>query len=348
MTPEARAAPEPTGVPTFPIIQGNPMKITHIARRSPAASVPALLLCACLFALSFPSGARAEPVKILAATFPVYLFTQNVTAGSEAVTVDLMIPAGLGCPHDYALSPQDMKKLAAADALVINGLGLEEFLGAPLKQANPNIRVIDGGAGVGDLLHYEDDEDDDHGHGHAHHDGEDAEAVNPHLFASPRMAALQAAAIARQLGELLPAERDRFAQNAAAYAAKLEALAQDFADLGARLAKRRIVTHHGVFDYLARDMGLEVAATVAAHPGLEPSAAEALALARTIRAEGVAAIFTEPQYPDKTAQTLAKESGVPLAALDPAASGPDNPPLDHYERVMRSNIKILADSLGTK
>ena len=310
------------------------------ALSSCAAYVVALALCL------LPLPCRAEPVKILAATFPVYLFTQNITAGSEAVTVDLMIPAGLGCPHDYALSPQDMNKLAAADVLVVNGLGLEEFLGAPLKQANPNIRVIDSGAGLGDLLHYEEDEDDDHGHGH--HDGEDAEAVNPHLFASPRMAARQVAAIARQLGELLPAERERFDRNAAAYSAKLEALAEDFAALGKRLVKRSIVTQHGVFDYLARDMGLEVAATVAAHPGQDPSAAEALALARRIRAEQVGAIFTEPQYPDKIVRTLAQESGVPLAALDPVASGPEHPPLDYYERVMRSNLEILADTLGTR
>ena len=97
--------------------------------------------------------ARAE-LNVLCTTFPIHLIARNVAQGRAGVDLQLMLPAGMGCPHDYALTPQDMRKLAAADVLVVNGLGLEEFLGAPVRTANPDIETIDSSAGIQDLLEY--------------------------------------------------------------------------------------------------------------------------------------------------------------------------------------------------
>ena len=314
------------------------------------------------------AAGETQPIKVLVSTFPVYQFTRNITAGSTLLQVDLMIQAQLGCPHDYALTPQDMHKLGEAQIFIINGLGLEEFLGAPLQKANPALQVIDSSKGIKEILNYGDEygdaaarEEDDHHDGHTHdHDHDDhAEEAhaqhghdsgpNPHIFASPRMAALQVDNIAKALAEAAPAEKELFTKNAQAYAQKLTALDKEFQQLGKRLAKTRIVTQHGVFDYLARDMGLEIVAVIAAHPGQDPSAAEALHLVQAIQAKKAGAIFTEPQYPDSIAQTIARESGIPLAVLDPVANGPgQQAPLDYYQSTMRTNLKTLADTLGTK
>ena len=306
------------------------------------AILPLLALAFAVLPVDATRAAEPAKIRVLTSTFPVFLFTKNVTKGSRLIEADLMIPAQTGCPHDYALTPQDMRKLASAQALVINGLGMEDFLEAPVKRTNPKIRIIDSAAGIAETLP---DEDEDHHHDHGEHD--EGPAVNPHVFASPRLAARQAINIARALGELAPAEKTLFAENAAAYAARLEALAEEGAALGKKLKQRRVVTQHGAFAYLARDLGLEVTATLAAHPGQGASAAETLALARTIRESGAGAIFTEPQYPDGLALALARECGIPSASLDPAASGPDDPPPDFYETTMRRNFATLARVLGT-
>lgn len=315
------------------------------ARRHPFR--PLCLLGLLLTALLLlPNPALARPLTILVSTFPIWQLTRNLTQGSTALDVALLIPANLGCPHDYALTPQDMRKLAEVDALIVNGLGMEEFLGAPLAQANPKITLIDSSAGIADLLPLESE----HGHAHGEHQhGEHQhQTFNPHLFASPRMAALQAKAIAQALIKLAPAEKALLTRNASALDARLQTLAAECAATGKRLKNPRIVTQHGVFDYLARDMDLQIVAVIAAHPGQDPSAAEVLRLVERIRKEKAAAVFTEPQYPGGTAATLAKEAGVPLAELDPLASGPENAPLDLYERVMRQNLKTLSEILGSK
>ena len=309
-------------------------------------------------ALAFGATLARAELNVLCTTFPIHLIARNVAQGRAGVDLQLLLPAGMGCPHDYALTPQDLRKIAAADVLVVNGLGLEEFLGAPVETANPDVETVDSSAGIQDLLEYahehaEAEEEHDHeaeadpghaehDHGHHHHAG-----VNPHLFASPRQAARIALNVAAGLSKADPEGAGVYFRNAQAYADRLNALADEMAALGRTLKNNRIVEPHGVFDYLARDMGLEVVAVLRPH-GQEPSAAEMLELVRTLRAKQAGAIFTEPQYPAKVGAALARETGLPTATLDPVATGPDAAPLDYYETAMRQNMETLRATLGVQ
>lgn len=80
--------------------------------------------------------------------------------------------------------------------------------------------------------------------------------------------------------------------------------------------------------------------------GQEPSASEMMQLVKTIKERRAGAIFTEPQYPEKVGNVLSQETGIPVAMLDPVATGPENAPLDFYETVMRQNMKTFASTLG--
>jgi ABC-type Zn uptake system ZnuABC Zn-binding protein ZnuA len=303
----------------------------------------ALVSCCVVLLVHSAAGRAAEkPLKVLATTFPMYQITRNITANASGIEVALMIPAELGCPHDYALAPQDMRKLAAADVLVVNGLGLEEFLGAPLKKAHPGLKIIDSSAGIRQVMTYTGPEHEDHGHSHGPPEG----VANPHLFASPRMAALLAGVIAKGLADLHPAGAATYMANGQAYSQRMNLLTDELAALGKRLRNNRIVTQHGVFDYLARDMGLEVVAVIQAHAGQDPAAAEILKITGLIREKKAGAIFTEPQYPQAIGKTIAREAGIAAATLDPAANGPEEAPLDYYEQIMRTNLRTLEKTLG--
>jgi zinc transport system substrate-binding protein len=285
----------------------------------------------------------ADNIKVLCTTFPVYQITRNVAQGRNRVDVQLMLSAQLGCPHDYVLTPQDMKKITAADVLIVNGLGLEEFLGAPTKRAKPGLKIVDSSSGIGDLLKYSDDdaraaEEERHGHS----------VMNPHLFASPRMAAKMAGAIAAGLAGADPGGAELYKQNADAYAARMNKLADELAALGKTLKNNRIVTQHGVFDYLASDAGIEVVAVLQEHAGQEPSAAEMIKLVKAVRSRKAGAICTEPQYASTVGQTIAAETGVPIVTLDPVATGPQDASLDYYEVVMRKNMETLKQTLGVR
>jgi ABC-type Zn uptake system ZnuABC Zn-binding protein ZnuA len=235
-----------------------------------------------------------------------------------------------------------MQKIARADVLVVNGLGLEEFLGSPVSHANPRIKLLDTSKGIANVMKLTPEEGGEAGDGHRHHHGD----TNPHLFASPRMAAKIVRNIAAELSALDPAGAALYAKNADACAARLDKLADEFGAAGRTFASHKIVTEHAVFDYLARDCALEIVAVVEEDPGQEPSAAQMLDIVKRIRTSGAAAVFTEPQYAPKVAETIAKEAGVPVASIDPVASGSDDARIDYYEQTMRKNLDVLKRTLG--
>jgi ABC-type Zn uptake system ZnuABC Zn-binding protein ZnuA len=142
------------------------------------------------------------------------------------------------------------------------------------------------------------------------------------------------------------ANADIYRKNADAYKNQLVKLSGEFSAASGTFKSRRIVTHHAVFDYLARDTGLEIVAVIQEDPGQEPSAAEMLRLVQLIKRTGAAAVFTEPQYPSRVGETIAREAGIPLAVLDPVASGPAGAPPDYYQTVMRRNLDTLKRTLG--
>ncbi|MCY2926580.1 MAG: zinc ABC transporter substrate-binding protein [Planctomycetota bacterium] len=280
-------------------------------------------------------GTPGQAPRILCGTFPMYLFTLAVVEGRGGAQVTLMIPPAMGCPHDYELTVGDMRAIVAADVFIANGLGMEEYLGPPLARANPSIKVIDTSAGITDRIAMKGDEP-EHGR------------WNPHLFASPAQAARVVRTIASELGKLDPAGKETYDKNARAYAEQLEALAREFVQAVKEFPNRRIVTEHAVFDYLARDCGLEIVAVVEEHPGQDPSAAGMVKLISTIKSAHAAAVFTEPQYPVKVSQAIAAGAGVPVAMLDAVAGGGDNAGPGYYLATMRANLKTLAATLGRK
>ena len=128
-----------------------------------------------LMILTLMCGAALAQTRVLATTFPVYQIVRNITQNVPDVEVQLMLPAQAGCPHDYALTPQDMSKLAQADILVLNGLGLEAFLGSPSARAQKELHAIDSSKGISGLLPYTDAEA-----AHEEHEGHHHGGMNPH------------------------------------------------------------------------------------------------------------------------------------------------------------------------
>jgi len=282
------------------------------------------------FMLAFaPSAVAADPLRVLTSFLPMEIFTRNVVGDTPGVIVESMLPASMGCPHDYGLTPGDMKKIASADLFVANGLGMEEFLGGPVRRANPRIRIVETARTVLPI----------HG-GHGRGD------INPHTWVSPRNAILQVREIEKALSAARPASALAFRRNADAYVSRLSALAAEFETASKTFRRKNIVTFHNVFDYLARDIGLTVVGEIETAPGQEPSAGEIRNLSRTIRDRKVPVVFSEPQYSPKLAEALGREAGVPVRVLDPVATG--SPALTAYEDAMRRNLSTLKEALSAR
>lgn len=321
---------------------------------------PALLSLFCLLTLAgslFGSAALAAE-NLLCSTFPVYLFTRNIVGDSGRYEVRLMIDSSQGCPHDYAPTPAELERLSQAGLLVINGRGLESFLSRSLTVAKADLKIIDASGGPEDegaaividrseaarrLGVFAHDHNHDHDHGHDHHQDNDH---NPHLFAAPSSAVIMIDNIEAGLTQLDPENAAAYKENAAKLRRELNALAELARRAGQTLGQPKVIVSHGIFDFLATDLGFEIAASIEEEDGAEPSAARLAELIKLARAEKVRAILTDPEGNINLARTLGAETRLPVAIIDPVAAGPPNAPPDYYQRVMLTNLDVLNKLLG--
>jgi zinc transport system substrate-binding protein len=277
-----------------------------------------------MVALLLPASARAEAAlrRVVTSFYPVYVTALNVTAGVEGVEVTNLTSPHLGCLHDYQLTTGDVRQLSEADLLLANGAGMEPFLDKVARQS-PGVRVVEVSEGI-PLM-----------------DG------NSHVWVSFDGARRQTENIVAALSELAPEQAAAFRANGEAYRARLTALEERMRSALAPYAGTPIVTFHEAFPYFARDFRLEVAGVIEREPGTEPSARELADTVKLVRARGVKALFAEPQFPDQSAQVVARETGVRVYSLDPVVTGPSDPAAARgaYLQAMEKNLEVLQEAL---
>jgi ABC-type Zn uptake system ZnuABC Zn-binding protein ZnuA len=283
-----------------------------------------VLATACGPATSSPSGPAALTVV---ATTTVFADIVRNVAGDRA-TVTSIIPAGAG-PEDYEPKPDDARKLADADLIVSNGVGLDDFLDQLIDAAGEGtVPRLVLGDGIPTITV----------------DGE----ANPHFWLDPSLVASHyVPAISAALIKLDPAGAATFTTNAAAYVAQVEAMdAANKAKIDTiPVANRKLVTFHDAFPYFAAHYGFEVVGVILANVGQEPKAAELAALVETVRAAHVKAVFSEAQFSPELARTLAEEAGITtvVTTLYNDTVGPQ--PVDTYLKMMEWNVNEIVQAL---
>ena len=287
-----------------------------------------LLLTACGGGTASTPAEEDDTLHILATTYPVYLFTTAVTEGVEGVEVTRLIQEEISCLHDYTLTVNDMKAIEAADVIVMNGVGLEDFMADALETSDAP--VIDCSEGVALL----------EAMGHEGHD-HDAE-YDPHIWMDPERAAQMVWNVATVLSEVDTMNGDLYTANASAAEARLqsEVVGVEDPDILAGL-----ITFHDGFQYFAQATGLDLLKAIEEEEGAEASAAEIKEIVGLIGDYNIPAIFTEKNGSDATAQAISRETGCAVEQLDLIMSG-DGSGIQPYLDAMNQNINTVLEALG--
>lgn len=282
--------------------------------------------------LLFPALACAETV--VTSFYPVWILTLNLTNGIEDLEVLNLAENTTGCLHDYSLQNSDMAVLSGADALLINGSGMESFLPV-ITSAYPELPVIDATAGLPFLS-----ESDIVEIGEA----EEGEEVNSHLWLDPQRAAGMASNLADGLIRLFPDCEQQITENLNAYRDRLLALDETLREALSGI-QRKVIIFHEAFPYFAEACGLPVAAVINKEPEDSLPTAQLVRVAELIKTGESMPLILKSAEEDPAVNTLVNETGVSVCELDPMTSGPEDPPLDYYETVMIQNMKALQDAL---
>jgi ABC-type Zn uptake system ZnuABC Zn-binding protein ZnuA len=245
--------------------------------------------------------------------------------GGDRVNVSSLIPAGAD-PHTYEPAPGRVANLAKADLVIVNGLGLEAALQDVIDENTPSSTpIVDLSQGLSVIT--------------TDHDG------NPHLWLDVQNAIAYVERIRDALVEVDPAGAETYRANADSYLAELQTLDQEVAAAIDSIPsdRRKLVTFHDAYPYLARRYGLEVIGVVVASPGKEPSAKDVADLVEAIAAEDVPAVFKEPQFNARILELAADDAGVEVCTL---YSGTLDKKVDTYIKLMRFDASELVRCLG--
>ena len=235
------------------------------------------------------SNKSEKKLTVLTSFYPIYISTINVTKDIADIQVVNMTKPQTGCLHDYQLTPEDLKTLEKADVFIVNGAGMEAFLNKALQQ-QPDLKIIEASQGI-QLIKDANGEE------------------NPHVWVSISNDILQVRNIADQLSLLDSAHASQYKSNAEEYINKLEALRAQMHQSLDGVKNRNIITFHEAFPYFAQEFNLKIAAVIEREPGTEPSPKELEDTINTVRASQITALFAEPQYSAKSAETIARETG---------------------------------------
>ncbi len=282
-------------------------------------------------------GERANAEKTVAASFyPVYIFTLNLLDGIDGVKVECMAEQTVGCLHDYNLLAGDVRLLSDADAFVINGAGMEQFITDVYRNVE-GLHIIDSSTGIellcGGCEHEEHEEHEGHNHEN-----------NAHIWLSVKNAVKQVENIKNGLIEAFPGYEKQITENYENYAVRLNKLYDELKAASAPLEGVSVISFHEAYVYMADELGLEILDSIESDEGGEPSAKELAGLCDEIKEHNVKALFTEPQYNGSAAAILAAETGTKIFVLNPVVSGENK--LTAYEDIMRENIETIKKAVN--
>lgn len=254
----------------------------------------------------------AAPLKVVA-SFSI-LADLAAKTGGDLVSVTALVGPGADL-HQFQPHPEDARKLADADLVLINGLGAEGWIGQLVAASGFKGPVVV----LGDRAPIRRIEGD------------------PHVWQDVGNARLYAAAMADAFIAFRPGEAEAFRANAARYEAQLTAL-DDWIRRTLPPGPKVMVVPHDGFAYFAAAYGIEIEA-LQPNSEAEPSPRRYAALTKLIPAAPVRALFGEAYEDPRIMRQLAKDTGTRLAGDLYADT---LPPGEDYAAMMRHNVGLIA------
>lgn len=264
--------------------------------------VAALLLHACQ---GTKKAEKKEGKQTITVTIEPQRYFIEAIAGDKFDVV-CMVPKG-SSPETYDPTPKQLVEMNKSHAYFrIGHIGFEQVWMDRLIENAPHTQVFDLSQGV-DLIY-----EMGHQHGDHYHEG----GVEPHIWNS----ALNAKVIAENIFSAL-CTLDK--EHEAYYMARYDSLVHrvEHTDntirtmLNDEKADSAFIIYHPALSYFAREYNLQQISIE--EDGKEPSPAHLKNLIELSKAKGVRVIFVQPEFDQRNAEIIARETGTTIVPINP-------------------------------
>lgn len=299
----------------------------------------ALSLAACGGNATDPRDSEGR-IKVVATTVQIGALAREI--GGDRIALTVLMGPGVD-PHDYELTADARKDVAAAGVILRNGVGLDAFLDGVLKSKDNQgkLTTVSEGVAIHDVHETSDHKEDD---GHAHEDGD------PHIWHDPANVKIMVDNIASALAKADETNAEAYRANAEKYKATLDETDAEIRKLIGTIppANRKMVTNHDAFGYFIDAYGLEFVGAVipGASTQSEPSAKDIAALVELIKREQVKAIFSESTVDPKVATQVARDTNVKIVDnLYGDSLGDPGTPEATIHGMLLFNARLISEAL---
>ncbi|HEX5573753.1 MAG TPA: metal ABC transporter substrate-binding protein, partial [Nitrososphaeraceae archaeon] len=173
----------------------------------------------------------SHKLTVISSFFPIDEFVEKV--GGDNVESSLVIPAGIE-PHDFEPTIAQIQNIDSADALVYNGLGIENWI----TKISPTHK-IDASKGLN--VSYSDNRN---------------MTLDPHVWLDPLLAKKQVENIRDGLMIIDPKNRQTYISNAKTFLDEIDTLDKTIRAELESCKKRDFISSHNSFSYFAKRYGL--------------------------------------------------------------------------------------------
>ncbi|MFE2742874.1 metal ABC transporter substrate-binding protein [Streptomyces scopuliridis] len=293
-----------------------------------------------------------DKLAVTASFYPMQFLAERI--GGDHVSVTTLTKPGVE-PHDLELNPRQVAQLGEAD-VILYLKGIQPAVDEAITQSGVK-NTVDAtslttlekhGTEVGHS--HEDGHTDGHTAEESHSAGEEGslEGKDPHIWLDPVKYAEVAKGVGASLEKTDPDNSAAYRKNTDALVKQLGGLDTAFKQGLADTTTKTFITTHAAFGYLAERYGLTQEAIAGLDPESEPSPARVKELETIAEHDKVGTVFFETLASDKTAKTIAADSGLKTDVLDPLEGITDKSKGDDYIEVMNSNLAALQKALGAK
>lgn len=345
------------------------MTVMNVRRLIPTTAVAGAVVLG-LTALSACStsdaadGGNGDKLKVTASFYPMQFLAERI--GGEHVAVTSLTKPGVE-PHDLELTPRQIGSISESD-YVLYLKGIQPAVDDAIKQSGVKNTVDaatlttleDHGSEVSGHDHGhegEEEHQDEHGHedeaheehaeGDGHNHGEEGGA-DPHIWLDPVKYAEVAKGVGKSLEKADPDHAADYKKNTEVLVGELDKLNTAYETGLKNTATKTFITTHSAFGYLAERYGLTQQGIAGIDPEAEPSPARIQEIHTIAEKEKATTVFFETLASDRTAKTLAKDTGLKTGVLDPLEGITKKSQGADYIEVMESNLTALQKALGAK
>lgn len=239
--------------------------------------------------------------KIVTSFYPIYIIAENLTKGASNIELSNMAELNGGCLHDYTLSTSDVKKLEDADVFIENGVGIENFTDK-LLQIYSDLKIIDSSIELTDII-------------------KSGEEENGHTWMGIENYKKQTLNIANELSKYNPENAEIYTKNANEYMEKIEKINKKYKEQLSNLSGEKAICLNEAFEYLGRDLNLDMIMVETDHEESTLSADKLKSLIEQAKENNIKMIIIGEDDNTQNAETISSETGAKIYKLKTGMSG---------------------------